>query len=355
MRKYVIQPGDTLSKIAYRNNVRIDDIVRNNHHLPSKDSYLSIGDFLSIPEPHTTKQIHSKENHIACHNEYGWRELEDDRERLGVSIYQKKIGWSRLGKPIWLFRVGKGKKRICYSGTWHGNEWLNTWLLMKFLMEIERKYRNHESWHHVNIRAVLDEEVTLYFLPLVNPDGAELVQEGLQRTHSFFDEIHTINEGFHCYKHWSANAAGVDLNHQWPAGWKRESDTSPQRPFPRHYGGEAPLTEPETRAVYQLTMEEEFDIVLAFHSQGEEIYWGYQHLEPPESRAMAEKLAKASSFRAVQTADSSAGYKDWFIKEFRRPGFTIETGVGQNPLSITSAARIWITTVPLLLETLTWG
>ena len=101
-------------------------------------------------------------------------------------------------------------------------------------------------------------------------------------------------------------------------------------------------------------MEEEFDIVLAFHSQGEEIYWGYQHLEPPESRAMAEKLAKASSFRAVQTADSSAGYKDWFIKEFRRPGFTIETGVGQNPLPITSAARIWITTVPLLLETLTW-
>ena len=38
---------------------------------------------------------------------------------------------------------------------------------------------------------------------------------------------------------------------------------------------------------------------------------------------------------------SFAGYKDWFIKVFRRPGFTIEAGSGENPLPIGQFEEIY--------------
>ncbi|WP_240377718.1 M14 family metallopeptidase [Bacillus piscicola] len=347
MQKYQVRPGDTLAKISYYNRIPVEDLLVHNRHICENAGYVKKGSILHLPS--SNPGCETVPPSFGCFYEYGWRELESDRKRFSSSIRADQIGDSRMGKPLWSFSIGRGKKKIFFSGTWHGNEWLNTWLLMNFLEQLQEKERRGETWHHIDIRRLL-ENVTLVVVPLVNPDGAELVQEGLQEDHDYYETIHDINQGFADYRHWSANAVGVDLNHQWPAGWKAEAETSPQVPFFRHYGGEAPLTEPETRAIYQLTMEENFSHVLALHSQGEEIYWGYRDQEPDVSRELAERLAQASSFRAVQTADSKAGYKDWFIKEFRRPGFTIETGIGQNPLPFEAAARMWLTTIPLLLE-----
>ena len=49
---------------------------------------------------------------------------------------------------------------------------------------------------------------------------------------------------------------------------------------------------------------------------------------------LAVKLAAASGYRAVELTGSDAGYKDWFIERFRKPGFTVELGVGKNPLPV---------------------
>ena len=35
------------------------------------------------------------------------------------------------------------------------------------------------------------------------------------------------------------------------------------------------------------------------------------------------------------------GFKDWFITEFNRPGFTVELGLGENPLSPSLADEIY--------------
>src|SRR5690606_25510922 len=118
-------------------------------------------------------------------------------------------------------------------------------------------------------------EVTLYCVPLVNPDGVELVLQGVYDGHPFREEVLKINKGVERFDHWSANIRGVDLNHQWPAGWDKEAEESPQQPWPRHYSGKAPLTEPEALAIYHFTRAHSFEYVLAFHSQGQLIYWGY--------------------------------------------------------------------------------
>ena len=84
----------------------------------------------------------------------------------------------------------------------------------------------------------------------------------------------------------------------------------------------------------ELTKKRDFSRVLAFHTQGKEIYWGFEHLEPPQSEVIVKEFSRVSGYKPVQTLASYAGYKDWFIQDWRRPGFTVELGEGMNPLAI---------------------
>lgn len=85
------------------------------------------------------------------------------------------------------------------------------------------------------------------------------------------------------------------------------------------------------------------DLVLSVHTQGKEIYWSFMDYEVPGSRELGEKLAQVSGYTLTEPAaiSSYAGYKDWFIKEFRRPGYTIEAGSGINPLPLSQFDEIY--------------
>ena len=50
-----------------------------------------------------------------------------------------------------------------------------------------------------------------------------------------------------------------------------------------------------------------------------------------------------SGYRLENTPYNSsfAGYKDWFIQNYNRPGFTIEAGLGVNPLPISGFDKIY--------------
>jgi len=57
-------------------------------------------------------------------------------------------------------------------------------------------------------------------------------------------------------------------------------------------------------------------------------------------RSFSEKCP-ANSVEDTPYASGFAGYKDWFLKEFYRPGYTIECGLGTNPLPISQLERIY--------------
>ena len=82
------------------------------------------------------------------------------------------------------------------------------------------------------------------------------------------------------------------------------------------------------------------------------IYWRYLDLEPPGSRAIAERFSALSGYAAEETpyASGFAGYKDWFIQDYDRPGFTIEVGRGVNPLPITDFEGIYRRCLPILVS-----
>ena len=82
---------------------------------------------------------------------------------------------------------------------------------------------------------------------------------------------------------------------------------------------------------------------MCFHSQGEVIYWDYDNIDTYRGHKMAEIFAASSGY-ALDVPTGLAyggGFKDWFIKEYRRPGFTIEVGSGSNPLPAANGEKIY--------------
>ncbi|WP_339062634.1 M14 family zinc carboxypeptidase [Tepidibacillus marianensis] len=205
---------------------------------------------------------------------YAYQHLECDIKRLKRQypfIHIEVIGHSVLGKGIYAIRLGQGEKELFYSGDWHANEYLTGHLLMKFIEDYSQSFKNSQSILRYNIE-YLFQEYSIWIAPMVNPDGIDLVIHGLEQNNPYYEWILSINQNNLDFQNWTANARGVDLNHQWPAKWEEEVKRSPQFPSPKRYGGEMPLSEPETKSIYNFVRRHDFEMVLAFHSQGKEIF-----------------------------------------------------------------------------------
>lgn len=264
-------------------------------------------------------------------------------------VEQHIIGYSVLGKPLIALKFGRGATAVHYNGAFHANEWITSLLLMKFCEDFAAAYDANDSFHGIDVKHLYD-QICLWVVPMVNPDGVNLVIEGVSPQHPFYNDLLQWNDGSDDFSNWKANIRGVDLNDQFPARWEVEKERrAAAGPAPRDYTGIAPLTEPEAIAISQLTNDQPFSLVIAFHTQGEEIYWNYQDLEPPSAERIAERLAAQSSYRAVKLQGSDAGYKDWFIQQFRRPGFTVEAGLGTNPLPLTAFDDIYRRIKPMMV------
>ncbi len=259
-------------------------------------------------------------------------------KRFFPFISIRTIGQSVLGRSIQEIRVGKGSKKVHMNASFHANEWITTNVLMSLLHDYLLSITKG-TFIRGRKAAALFQEVELSVVPMVNPDGVELVVNGPPQ--GLREELIKINEGSDEFVHWKANIRGIDLNNQFPANWDIcRKNKQPQSPAPRDFPGYSPLTEPEAITMADLAKNNPFDRVIAFHTQGEEFFWGYEGLEPPESEEIAKEFERVSGYQAIRYINSHAGFKDWFIQEFRRPGFTIELGRGINPLPLSQFPEI---------------
>ena len=194
-------------------------------------------------------------------------------------------------------------------------------------------------------------------IPMVNPDGVDLVVGAIQPGNIQYDLAQRLSRDYPTIPFlngWKANLLGVDLNLNYPAGWlqAREIKFSQgyTRPGPRDYVGNAPLNQLETRALAEFTEFLDPALVLAYHSQGKEIYWQFRDYFVPGAKELGEVMARVSGYTLAEVPyeSSFAGYKDWFIQNFRRPGYTIEVGSGENPLPLSQFPEIYRDNVPLL-------
>lgn len=261
---------------------------------------------------------------------YDYERLMSDINKLkdsGIEIYT--AGQSLMGKDIPYFKIGEGRKKLFLSGAYHGLEYLTAAFLMRFAVEYKKAAKMDCKYLGYDVHAVY-KDVTIYILPMVNPDGVDIAVNGLDITNEYHRKLISM-VGIHSFNHvWQANARGVDINHNFNANWNMVIE----RPSPTKHGGMYPESEPETRAVTELVRKEKFDMLLAFHSQGREIYYDFDGMTGQRSLETARKMAQQSGYAVCipEGTASFGGCKDWFIKEFGREGFTVEIGYGENPL-----------------------
>ncbi|SDD51029.1 g-D-glutamyl-meso-diaminopimelate peptidase [Terribacillus halophilus] len=317
-------------------------------HLLYDSSYFAAGARLILPrrvtEPVTC--FRQPYDYATC--------LQDIRSlhQLFPFFTMRTIYKSILGKPVTELRIGKGKKRMHINASFHGNEWITSLALIRFVNDYLAAV-THDKEFFGYPASKLYRDVTLSIVPMVNPDGVDLVIHGSKAAHEYEELVHFLNEGSNDFKGWKANIIGVDLNKQYPAKWEYEQLRKPKLPGPRDFPGRTPLTEPESIGMYELVNAGNFDSVVALHTQGEEIYWSFEEKEPPSVARMVSQMEQLSGYKGVKELDNYAGFKDWFIASYLRAGFTIELGRGENPLPIEQVDTIYEKLCILLMVILT--
>lgn len=261
-------------------------------------------------------------------------------------IHKSSIGQSTLGKEIWELRIGCGPKKIHINASMHANEWITSLVLMKWVNDYLLALSNGKKIGHCQAMELFM-ETELSIIPMVNPDGVDLVLNGPPP--SLYEELVSINHQSDDFTSWKANIRGVDLNDQFPANWELEKQRSSQKkPASRDYPGPHPLSEAEAIHLVRLVERECFLRVIALHTQGHEFYWGYEGCEPDTSSILAREFTNKTNYRAVRYVNSHAGFKDWFIQTYKKEGVTIELGKGINPLPLSQFPQIYQETVHLL-------
>jgi g-D-glutamyl-meso-diaminopimelate peptidase len=253
-----------------------------------------------------------------------------------------------MKRPLSVFIIGKGPVSVFYNGAHHANEWITCPVLMRFLEEYARAVEADGLLGDFRARE-LYEQTTLHILPMVNPDGVDLVTGALTEG-AYYKRALKIAGAYPDIPFpsgWKANIEGIDLNLQYPAGWTLARLIKAEKGVvtcaPRDYVGPEPLAAPESRAVYDYTIKGDFALTLSYHTQGKVIYWKYLDFEPKNSFQTAMIFRSVSGYDVEVTPAPSgfAGYKDWFISAFDRPGYTIEAGEGVSPLPVEQFDEIY--------------
>lgn len=268
-------------------------------------------------------------------------------------------GRSVLGTTLPCLTLGSGSRQFFVNAVHHANEWITAPVVLTWLEEACEALIGGGTLSGTDA-ASLFSAASVSVMPMVDPDGADLVT-GRLRDGPAYDRAAAAAANFPAIPFpagWKANILGTDLNLQYPAGWEEARRIKFAQgftgPAPRDYVGPEPLSEPESRAVYELTLKSDFRMTLSYHTQGRVIFWRYGAETPENAEAIGRRLSAVSGYRLEDTPPESAnaGYRDWFLLRFGRPGYTVEAGLGQNPLPASDLPALLAENIPLLTEAL---
>lgn len=260
---------------------------------------------------------------------YDYNDMTEDLRGL-VRKYPGKVSLSSLGKSydkreIWCLRVGSAyaKKKLVIDAAIHGREWKNTQVIMRQTEELLREYSEHRERF---------QNVCLYIIPMDNPDGVTISQYGYQglRNKKLQKNVKKIG---HC-RIWKGNARGVDLNNNFPAGYSKKKQQTPNY---AGYPGSKAGSEKETKALMKFIRSMKPSAVINLHSTGSVLYWNF-NVDGELYQKLNNLAVKIRSFNGYRMMPKSAstnpggGFADWLVYEQSIPSVTVETGSVACPL-----------------------
>jgi g-D-glutamyl-meso-diaminopimelate peptidase len=171
LNKYTVKTNESLWKIAIDHNLPVDSLKVVNPFI--NPSGLQVGQTLYVPQ-------RVNEIIITDYDNYTYEKMQHDIQRL-QSIYpflfSQTIGKSVQGKDLIELQIGTGEKIVHLNGSFHANEWITTSIIMRFLNQYVLSLTNKLPIRGV-ITLPLFTGSVLSIVPMVNPDGVNLVLNG---------------------------------------------------------------------------------------------------------------------------------------------------------------------------------
>ena len=224
------------------------------------------------------------------------------------------LGKSTLGKDVLCFHIGDyGANQIIIEAGIHAREYISTLLVIEQIKYLRDKVS----------------QGGIYFVPLVNPDGVELVLDGVDivREKPIKDFLLQVNKSLD-FSLWKANMKAIDLNVNFDAKWG-EGIQNVRYLNRENFIGFYPNSEAEVQNLIKLLYKVNSIGTISFHSKGEVIYYGFESLEQWQiirDYMIAEKLSQINGYLPVKTENSTGGFSDFVSEKFGVPAFTIEVG-----------------------------
>ena len=225
------------------------------------------------------------------------------------------MGYSLLSKPIIGVHIGSYTgNQILIQGAIHAREYITALLLIE------------------QVRYLADKQFEggFYFIPLMNPDGVDLVLEGTKNIpcEKLRDFLLLVNDGNEDFSEWKANANAVDMNTNFDADWGQGT----QNVFcvaPANFVGYYPNSEREVRELESFALKNRPQMTISYHSCGEVIYYGFTgqtDMELARDLKIASEIAEVTGYQVLRSLGSVAGFKDWSTRVLNVPAVTIEVG-----------------------------
>lgn len=248
------------------------------------------------------------------------------------------LGRTKYGRDIWAIKLGNGTNSVFIGAALHGREWIGSITTMKMIERYTSMYAEG-NFKGKAVKEILD-SVSIWFVPMVNPDGVELQQNGLS---SIPLELHRslrlMNRGKSDFIGWKANSEGIDLNRQFSVGWNEKRSDSIYRPWYQFYKGAHPFQASEVRNLANFISKIDPELVVDIHSTGRVIYWSYPENNETvnlQAHDFAKKVSSLNGYRLARKATTTASglFIDWFMVGFDRPAVLVELGKYQFERSV---------------------
>lgn len=242
----------------------------------------------------------------------------------GLEIFS--VGKSVLGKDIYATHVGdySGNQILIQAGI-HAREYISTLLLI----EQARHLHNND----------LIKRGGIYFIFLTNPDGTEIVLDGIDSVECDIQKqyLTIANNNSLDFSQYKANINLVDLNTNFNADWSKGANNV-FCPSTENFVGFYPESEREVKTLVDFTLKNKPILTISYHSKGNVIFYGFNNQTETNierDRKIGEVFSEATGYPLVFTENSTGGYKDWCINSLKIPAYTFEIGDESIPHPIT--------------------